>query len=76
MNIYKIKRLVLANDPDNHYFFSRDTLRFFGQTLRSFRVTKIGENYRITAPMKNIDGHYFGDTVRIFNTATNKLERV
>jgi hypothetical protein len=56
MNIYQIKRLVLANDPDNRYFFSRDTLRFFGQTLRSFRVNKIGENYRITAPMKNIDG--------------------
>lgn len=35
MTIYEIKRATKEKAP---YFFSRDTLRFFGQTMRSFKV--------------------------------------
>ncbi len=49
MTIYKIKRLISDKKP---HFFSRSTLKFFGQTLRDFKVTKINETqYRVIAPV-------------------------
>lgn len=33
--IYQIKRATLANSP---HYFTRDTMRYFGQTLKGFKV--------------------------------------
>jgi len=38
MNIQNIKAYTENKSP---YFFSRDTMRFFGQTLKSFKVIKL-----------------------------------
>ena len=37
MTIYEIKELTKETAP---YFFSKDTMKFFGQTLKDFRVKK------------------------------------
>jgi len=71
MTIYEIKQRTQATSP---YFFSRDTLKFFGQTLRMFRVYKQPEgNYLITCPMYDRSGKKVGQTERIFNPETNTL---
>jgi hypothetical protein len=49
MTIYDIKRATAETSP---YYFSRNTLKSFGQTLRMFSVTKqIDGRYKIAAPM-------------------------
>ena len=64
MTIYEIKNR-LENAP---YFFDRKTLKFFGQTLKSFKVQKLDNgNYYIFAPQKH------GFTEREFNPITNKF---
>jgi hypothetical protein len=74
MTIYEIKRLTATTSP---YFFSRDTLRFFGQTLRSFSVTRQTDGrYRIAADMRDrFSGRHMGVTERFYNPATHELER-
>lgn len=74
MTIYEIKELTAKNEP---YFFSHKTLKFFGQTLKSFKVTKEPDGrYRVSAPMRDsITGKNMGTTVRYFNPLTNELER-
>jgi hypothetical protein len=68
MTIYEIKRRSAETSP---YFFSKITMRFFGQTLKDFRVYKEPDGrYRITA-----QGLYGTKTVRYFNPVTNELER-
>lgn len=70
MTIYDIKRLTQDSQP---YFFSRNTLKLFGQTLKDFKITKINETqYRISAP-RLLNGKRIGDTVRIFDTTVNDL---
>ena len=71
MTIYEIKRRVEETSP---YFFDTKSLKFFGQTLRSFSVHKAGERFYISAPMKNSSGRIVGRTERFFNPATNQLE--
>lgn len=72
MTIYDVKRIHEQKDPD--YFFTRDTMKFFHQTLKDFSVHKINENkYRISAPMK-YNGKVVGFTVRIFDAETGTLE--
>ena len=73
MTIYEIKRRTAETSP---YFFNRDTMRFFGQTLRDFRVYKQDDGkYLIIADSgKNWKGHH--QTKRLFNPETNELERV
>jgi hypothetical protein len=67
MTIYEIKRLTEEISP---YYFSRKTLKFFGQTLKDFSVMKqIDGRYRISAPRK-----HGGESVRYFNPENNKLE--
>jgi hypothetical protein len=64
MTIYQIKNR-LENAP---YFFDRKTLKFFNQTLKSFKVRKLENgNFYIFAPHKN------GFTEREFNPITNKF---
>ena len=71
MTIYEIKRLTNKTAP---YFFSKDTMRFFGQTLRSFKVKKQKDGrFKVSAPSgDNWDGDY--ETVRYFNPKNNELE--
>ena len=66
LTIYDIKRLTKETAP---YFFSKDTLSFFGQTMGDFKVSLLNDGrYKISAP----SGNY--ETVRIFNTKNNELE--
>jgi hypothetical protein len=53
------------------YFFSKDTLKFFGQTMRSFRVEwhdKEKGIVRLFAPMKS-DGKRVGTTERLIDVS-------
>ena len=53
------------------YFFSKDTLKFFGQTMRSFRVEwhdKEQGIIRLFAPMKS-DGKRVGTTERLIDVS-------
>lgn len=72
MTIYDIKKRTKETAP---YFFSKDTLKFFGQTMESFSVEKQPDGrYRISAPSgPNWDGHFL--TERYFNPVNNELER-
>lgn len=73
MTIYEIKRLTADNSP---YFFVPKTLKFFGQTMRSFSVRKQSDGrYYISAPMVDrFTGKRVGTTERYFNPLTNTLE--
>lgn len=76
--IYEIKRATQESAP---HFFSRDTLRFFGQAMRSFRVsaTDSPDRWEISAPIRdrdgrNRDGRNIGETVRIYDATKGTLE--
>jgi len=72
MTIYEIKERTAQTSP---YFFSRDTLKFFHQTMSSFKVKQQSDGrIRISAPMKDHTGKHVGETVRYFNPANNELE--
>lgn len=71
MTIHDIKRLSQTDSP---HFFDRATLRFFGQTMKDFRVKRQYDGrYRISAPIRH-DGQIIGETVRYFNSATGTLD--
>lgn len=73
MTIYEIKEATKETSP---YFFSRNTLRFFGQTMKSFKVAKQEDGrFKITAIMKNPNGCSVGETVRFYNPTNHELER-
>lgn len=72
MTIYDIKHKHLLKEP-NSYFFSRQTMRFFGQTLKSFSVRKYGRGYRMSAPMRD-RGKYMGETERFFDPVDGSLK--
>ena len=66
MTIYEIKRKTQETEP---YFFDQSTMRFFGQSLKDFRVKKQPDGrYKISAPNR------YGTTVRYFNPQNNELE--
>lgn len=70
MNIQYIKDNVV-NEP---YFFSEDTMNFFNQKLKDFKVKHIEEDiYKVSAPMRNHNGEVMGKTVRYFNRTNNKF---
>ncbi len=73
MTIYEIKRLSFENSP---YFFNAKTMKFFGQTLRSFSVKKQQDGrYYISAPMiDRLTGRFVGQTERFFNPITKTLD--
>lgn len=72
-SIYDIKRLTSETAP---YFFTSKTLKFFGQTMRSFSVKKQPDGrVLISAPMRDrFTGKVMGTTQRFFNPANNTLE--
>lgn len=76
LTIYDIKNRTMATSP---YFFSEETLKFFGQKMESFHVEKLTETtYRISAtrwmphPTQSFKIRN-GQTVRIFDTVSNTL---
>lgn len=74
MTIHEIKQRTQETAP---YFFDPETMRFFGQTMRSFKVYKQPDGrYKITAPMINRrdNNRIMGETVRYFNPETNELQ--
>lgn len=74
LTIYEIKRLTADTEP---YFFSPNSMKFFGQRLSDYSVYKIDDtHYKISAPIKDRGGKVRGYTERIFNTETRKLEFV
>lgn len=71
MTISEIKRLTAQTSP---YFFTRDTMKFFGQTMKDFKVSKQPDGrYYVSALMRN-NGKVVGKTERFFNPVTNELE--
>lgn len=73
MTISEIKNRTSETSP---YYFSSKTMKFFGQTMKSFRVSKqLDGRYKISAPMKDRNtGKLMGETVRFFNPVTNQLD--
>lgn len=80
MTIYEIKRRLEDSAPQ---FFSRETLKFFGQTMKDFRVYKQKDGrFLFTAPIRQRCRAFgrevwatIGQTRRVFNPETNRLER-
>ena len=74
MTIYEIKEATREISP---YFFSRDTLKFFGQTLKMFTVKKQSDGrYKISAPCYDRSGQrVMHTTERYYNPKNNELER-
>jgi len=71
MTINEIKEQTKKTAP---YFFSEDTMKFFNQTLKDFRVKKLNETeYLIYAP-SYWNGNLMGKTMRIFDTITKELK--
>jgi hypothetical protein len=66
MTISQIKKLTSETEP---YYFSRKTMRWWGQKMSDFSVSKCEDGrYLIQAPSK------YGDSVRYFNPSNNELE--
>lgn len=62
--IYDIARAVSESSP---HFFDRKTLRFFGQTMRAFKVFVRGGRIFIAAPIfDRFTGKRMGETAREF----------
>lgn len=73
LTIYDIKRLTAETEP---YFFSAKNMKFFGQTLKMFRVYRQSDGrYLIKAPRYDC-GKQRGYTERYFNPVTNQLDFV
>lgn len=71
LTIYDIKRRTSEKQP---YFFSHDTMKFFGQNLNSFSVYKRKDGkYDVVAPSYQ-NGKLMGYTRRVFDPKTNDLE--
>ena len=73
LTIYDIKYRTQETAP---YFFTAKTLKFFGQTMRSFSVRKQADGrYLISAPMVDrFTGRNMGTTQKYFNPITNELQ--
>lgn len=72
MTISEIKKLTAETAP---YYFDKKTLDFFGQKMKSFKVSKCEDGrYQISAPVKTIWGTHVGTSVRYFNPKSNELE--
>lgn len=73
MTIYEIKRLTEQTSP---YYFTRNTLKFFGQRMKDFSVRKQSDGrYLVSAPMRDRStGKIMGTSERVFNPLTNELQ--
>lgn len=72
--IYQIKRDV-TNAP---FYFKRETMRVYGQTLRMFSVHRVDKaRFLISAPMYDrsfTPWAYRGNSTRIYNALTKRFE--
>ena len=74
LTIYDIKELTKDTAPE---FFTGETLKYFGQTMKDFKVTQIGDKYRIASVCRNNEGIQTGrETIRLFDPKTNELELI
>lgn len=66
MTIYEIKRRSQAKKP---YYFSKDTMKFFGQTLKDFKV------YKLKNDMYQFRAKSWGnnETIAYFDAVTNDI---
>jgi len=65
MTIYEIKRRSQAKKP---HYFSRNTMKFFEQTLKDFRVYKLkNDMYQFRAKRP------YGETIAYFDAITNDI---
>jgi hypothetical protein len=73
MNIHEIKERTKETAP---YFFSRSSMKFFGQTLKDFKVykQKDGKYLVVVESSSNWSGKHY--TKRLFNPQTNELEHI
>ena len=70
MNIYEIAEATSKTSP---YFFSKNTLDFFGQKMEDFTVEEQTDGrFRICARVCDFKNEY---TERYFNPENNELER-
>ena len=72
MTIYEIKKRTEKSSP---YFFTRNTLKFFGQKMKDFHVkkTKKSNLFYIYAQIKDYQGVRRGLTEQLFDSNTNDL---
>ena len=74
MTIYEVKRIHLEAFPYSQ-FFSRSTMRVFGQRLRDFSVRHVGNGtYHVSCPMRDYSGRVTGMTERTFFPDTGELK--
>lgn len=74
MTIHEIKRRVEARGS---HFFDRKTLRFFGQTMKSFSVRKLtATTWLISAPIIDKDRRFQGATVVMFDSTDDSLRAI
>lgn len=74
MNIYKIKAALESANAEKgkaHHYFSRDNMKFFGQTLKCFKVNSMKAAnglpyYYFYAPITNKRGEKEGTTQAYF----------
>ena len=72
MTIYEIKERTEKTSP---YFFSKNTLKFFGQKMSDFHIKKQPDGkYLIWAKIKTAPSNLY--TERLFNPETNELELI
>lgn len=70
MTIHEIKRKVAHTNPN---FFSRSNMRFFGQSLKDYKVSADGARFKLVAPVRK-DGEIIDHFTSWFNPATNDIE--
>ena len=72
MTINEIKKRTQKTAP---HFFSRDTMRFFNQKLRDFKVKKLNDTEYLVYADSYWFGNFMGVTIRVFDTTTNELKK-
>ena len=73
MTMYEIKQRTQETAP---YFFSKQTMKFFGQTLKDFRVYKQKDGKYLVIAESGGNWQYKHYTKRLFNPETNELELI
>lgn len=64
MTIYEFKRAYYEANPYGH-FFDRKTMKFFGDTMRSFRAYKNGSGWKVVRVIGRHHEWYFSDDFKL-----------
>lgn len=74
---YTIHEIKRANEAAGGKFFSRENLRFAGQTVKSFKVKHAGGRVFVHAPRYADQGKKrMGETIAEFEPATGWVRRI